>query len=225
MLRPVRRHQERLRRSLDGRKRGTEVVGDRIEQNGAEALAFASGLGMGSFSTAPARSMAMATRLPIASMLSVERSPPITARAPTSEPDAQGPDAEALASVGDRLATAADALQILAGDQILRTQVGVVHLLAVHGKHSGESGAEDLHHLDGNRIDEAEDVVGRQHLLAEGIELLQFTASAVGVVGFPARPIGELAGNDGSEQKGEECDPVLRIGDGEGANGRQKKKL
>ncbi len=93
------------------------------------------------------------------------------------------------------------------------------------GEHSGEVGAEDLDHLDGNCIDQAEHVVRGQHLLAEGVELLQFAAAAVGVVGLPPRTFGELAGNDGSEQKGEERNPVLRIGDGEGANRRQEKEV
>ena len=70
------------------------------------------------------------------------------------------------------------------------------------GKHPGVGGAEDVHHLDGNRIDEAEYVVSRQHLLAEGVELLQFAAAAVGVVGLPACTVGELAGNHGGEQEG-----------------------
>ncbi len=89
-------------------------------------------------------------------------------------------------AVADRLPAAADSLQSLAGNQILRTQVGVVDLLAVDGKHSGELRAEDLDHLDGNRIDEGKHVVGRQHLLAECVELLEFTPATVCVDGLPA---------------------------------------
>lgn len=85
--------------------------------------------------------------------------------------------------------------------------------------HSGEVRAEGLNHLDGDGVEQAKHIVSRQHVLAESVELLQFPPPAVGVDGFPPRPFGELAGDDGSEQKSEQRNPVLGISDGEGSEG------
>ena len=44
----------------------------------------------------------------------------------------------------------------------------------------------------------------------------------MGVGGLAAGAVGEFAGDAGGDEKSEESDPVLRIGDGEGSDGRKK---
>ena len=130
--------EERLCGSFDGGKRGAKVVGDRIEQNGAEALAFASGLGMRQLFHRPGTFNGDGDQAADRLHALGGKSPPITARAPTERsPMRRGRMRRCLAGSltgSPRLLTRCrSSLEI----KLLRAQVGVVHLLAVDGKHPG----------------------------------------------------------------------------------------
>ena len=68
---------------------------------------------------------------------------------------------------------------------------------------------------DGNAIEQLNHVAGFEQALAEGVELFDFAAALRGVFGFLAGAGGKMAGQDRDDQKGEERDPILRVGDGE----------
>ncbi len=61
-----------------------------------------------------------------------------------------------------------------------------------------------------------------QQFLAELVEAFQFAAAADGFVGLFADTRGELAAHGGDKEKGGEGHPILRVGDGEGVDRRQK---
>ncbi len=144
-----------------------------------------------------------------------------------AQANAQRPDAKVSLGIMHRLATVGDAFQFLGGDQPPRLDCGVVDLLAlaVHGKQSGRGGAEDLHYLAGDDIQQLEHIVRGEQLLAKSVELLQFAAMGVGIFGLAPRALGELAGDDCGDQKGEERDPILGIGDGERAVRREEEEV
>ena len=57
---------------------------------------------------------------------------------------------------------------------------------------------------------------------AQGIELLGFPLPAHGIEGLLADASGEVAGDQAGAEKRDEGDPVLRVGDGELSDGREK---
>jgi hypothetical protein len=86
----------------------------------------------------------------------------------------------------------------------------------------GGADFENVHNLRGNAVEQLDYVAGFQQALAEGVEFFDFAASLRGVLGFLTGAGGKVAGQYRDNQKGEKRNPILRVGDGEAANGRQE---
>ena len=56
----------------------------------------------------------------------------------------------------------------------------------------------------------------------KAVKFFDFAAALRSVIGFLAGAGGKMAGQHGDHQESEKRDPVLRIGDGEAADGRQE---
>src|SRR5580658_8784748 len=94
------------------------------------------------------------------------------------------------------------------------------------GGHDGDiMHGESFLHVAGQRVEQFENVIGGEQALAQSEEALDFAAAKLGALGFVAGALGEIAGNQSSEKKGEERNPVLRIGDGKSSDRRQKEKI
>ena len=100
--------------------------------------------------------------------------------------------------------------------------IGAIDLLRAEQVDGGSFGAESVTHVGGNRIQQFGNVIGGEQALAESVKPFHIAAALNGVGSLPAGAVGELAGDAGSYQKSEQRDPVLRIGDGEGSDGRKK---
>ncbi len=86
----------------------------------------------------------------------------------------------------------------------------------------GRRNAERFDHVVRHRIQQLQNVVRRQQLLAEAVKPFEFATPAHGFVRLLSRPVRQFAGNHSRGEKGKEGNPVLRVGDGEGADGRKK---
>ncbi len=82
--------------------------------------------------------------------------------------------------------------------------------------------AEAFHDVTRDCIQEFDHIIAGKKLLAEFIKTLGFAAALVGALCFAARPLGQLAGDDGCDQESKQGDPILRIGNGQGADGGKK---
>src|ERR1700685_3350790 len=122
-------------------------------------------------------------------------------------------EADAAIAVEDGFASAADGLQLVGGKLRLAGRIEEVSFLPFLEKHGGAGDPETIDYVVGDAVDEAEDVVADQELLAESVEALDFAAALVRLCGFAPGAGGELAGDDGGAKKGEQGDPVLRVGD------------
>jgi len=100
---------------------------------------------------------------------------------------------------------------------------GAVELFFLRDEKFGGTGFEAIDDVVGNGVHELDDVAFAEEFLAEGVEAFDFAATAVGGVGFFANASGELATGDGGDEKREKSDPILGIGDGEGADGSEEK--
>ena len=82
--------------------------------------------------------------------------------------------------------------------------------------------AETLHDVSRDRIQEFDHVIAGKKLLAEFVKTFGLAAALIGALCLPARSLRQLAGDDGSDQESKQGDPILRIGNGQGADRRKK---
>ena len=100
---------------------------------------------------------------------------------------------------------------------------GAIEFAFLRDEKLGGPGAEAFHQKVGNGVHQLDNVPFPKQFLAEGVETFDFAAAAVGGIGFLANPGGQLTPHDRGKQEGEQSDPILRIRNGEGADGREKK--
>ena len=101
-------------------------------------------------------------------------------------------------------------------------RVGAINLPGTEQVNGGGLGAESVADIGGNRIQQFGDVIGGEQALAECVKPFDVAAALNGVGSLAAGAVREFAGDAGGDEKGEERDPVLRIGDGEGSDGGKK---
>ncbi len=80
-------------------------------------------------------------------------------------------------------------------------------------------------HIFRQRIQQFENILRCQQPLAQTEKPLHFAAALLRSLGLAARAFRQIAGHQRRHQKGEQRDPVLRIGDGESPDRRQKEKI
>jgi hypothetical protein len=74
-----------------------------------------------------------------------------------------------------------------------------------------------------NHVDQFPDVFRNQQLLAESVQALDLVAALIGFQSLAPGPLRKLTGQYGGDQKSEQGDPVLRIGDGKSQNRGEEK--
>ena len=101
-------------------------------------------------------------------------------------------------------------------------RAGAIDFLFFSEKQGGGADFENVHNLRRNAVEQLNHVAGFEQALAEGVEFFDFAAALRGVFGFLAGAGGKMAGQHGDNQEGEKRNPILGIGDGEAADGRQE---
>ncbi len=101
-------------------------------------------------------------------------------------------------------------------------RAGAVDFLFFGEKQGSGADFKNVHDLRRDSIEQLNHVAGFEQALAEGVKFFDFAATLRSVFGFLAGAGGETAGKHGDHQESEKRDPVLRVGDGEGADRRQK---
>ncbi len=76
-----------------------------------------------------------------------------------------------------------------------------------------------------DRIQQVEDIIGREQLPAKVVQTLHFDPLILGLFRLIPRTVGKPAGQDRSNQESTERNPVLRICDGEFPNRGKKEKI
>ena len=102
---------------------------------------------------------------------------------------------------------------------------GAVDFLLFGEKQGGGADFEDIHDLGGDAIEELNHVAGFEKALAESVELFDFAAALRGMLGLLTSTSGKMARKHGNDEKSEERDPILGIGDGKSAHGRQEVEI
>ena len=100
--------------------------------------------------------------------------------------------------------------------------VGEIDAVAVGDIERDGGRVEGVGDAGGDEVEELGDVFRLQQLAAEAVEHLRLAAAGVGFFGLLADAVGEVAGVDGGAEEGEQRDPVLGVGDGEGADRRKE---
>jgi len=77
----------------------------------------------------------------------------------------------------------------------------------------------------GDGVGEAGELVGLEESAAEGVEDFEFGLAGAGLLGLLSNAVGETAGDDRGDEKDEEGKEVLRVGDGEAADGREEEEV
>src|ERR1700722_8639364 len=189
-------------------------MGDGIQQHGAEAVTFARGLGFAElFHGVPAFNGNCDQAADRFQSFAREIRAGQRNCAHGTNAHAQRHEADAVLAVEYWLAPAADCFQFIGGKQSLAGSVEEVGFLFLFEKHGRAGNAKTFYDVVGNAVDEAENVIADEKLLAEGVKALDFTAALVGLLRFAAGTGGKLTGNGGGKEKGEKRNPVLRIGD------------
>ena len=232
---------------LDRGERGAQLVGDGVEQRGAQALGLLGGFGAGAvfqgLGALNGHGDQPAERL---HGLARQGDRLQQQRAGGTYTDAQGNGRRkavggrakqglqhGFAQVADDLDAAALGVAGGAGDDLgvrlprhLGTGdalgVGEIDAVVVGDVQRHRRAVEGVGDAGGDEVEELGDVFRLQELAAQAVEHLRFAAARVGFVTLLADARGQVAGVDGGAQEGEQRHPVLGVGDGEGADGRQE---
>ena len=217
---------------LDGGERGPELVGDGVEHGGAEPFAFLARLAAGSalegFGTVDGDGDEAAEGFEGGA-----GEPGIG-----EEKDASGADADTQGKRGavDRGVVCRGGGELNAGqfgegmdiwnEKPLTFSAAREVFIAGFGEVEHDSGGEgevgdDLR----DEVEDADDVIGLKEFAAEAEEQLHLALAGAGLGGLGPDAVGEAAADDGGEQEGKQGDPVLRIDDGEGADGREEVEI
>ncbi len=202
---------------LDGSERSAEVMGDGIEQGGFEALAFARGFGFSEFLDGACAFDGDGHQG--AQGFEGAEGEEAAGNANTADgagAGADGSEGKTQAGVGKRLVADGGALHIFFGK--VRGSSGVIKLAFVLEVERGGSGAEGFNDVVGDGVQQGDGVAGNEQALAEGVEAFGFVALALGAQGFAPGACGELTDDERGGEEGQEGDPILRVGDGEGAD-------
>jgi two-component system sensor histidine kinase KdpD len=217
--------EERGDGGLDGGEWCAEIVGDGVEECGAEALALVGGVGAGQFfdggGTLDGDGDEAAHGLE--GLLGWEVA--------FDGDGAYGTDADgewkecgagAVGLVG--CGAIGGVAQLLVGDENV-FGVGEVDAIAGEEIERRALGAEGGDDVLGNGLEEVGGGFGGEETLAEVVEELEFAAAAVGGGGLGLDAVGEVGADEGGDEEGEERDPVLRIGYGESADRREEEEV
>lgn len=209
--------------AFDGGERGSELVGDGVEDEGAEALAFLVGLVFGDIFE---RLCAVERDRDEAAdgLVAFCREADVFEQQKTAGADtgAQGDAGLAVGGVLRAGEAEGELAEVGDFDGCGALDAGLVD--AVSGEeveHDGLGRGGDADQV-GKGVDEGGDVFGLEEFAAEGEEDFEFLLTVSGVAGFVAGFLREPAADDAGGKEGEEGEPVLRVGDGEGADGRKE---
>ena len=198
-------------------------MGDRIEQDGAQLFALARGFGAAEFfegaGALDGDGDEAADRL---QGLAGETRAGNTHAADDAHTDAQRHKGELAGGVEARFAAQGNQLQIMRFEAV-DGGAGAIDVGAGGERDGGRADAEGLDDVTRNSVEQFGGVIAREQQLAESVEAFQFLAALDGGASVRAGARRKFAGRDGGDQEGEERDPVLRVGDGERADGRKKK--
>jgi len=102
---------------------------------------------------------------------------------------------------------------------------GAIDLVAI--EQIEEDGVGAGGECDGRRdgVGEAGKLVGLEQGAAERVEDFEFDLAGAGLLGFFSNAVGETAGDDRCDEKDEEGQEVLGVGDGEAADGREEEEV
>src|SRR6185369_3676487 len=109
------------------------------------------------------------------------------------------------------LTTIGNPLQRFLGDQVRGLDVGVVDLLSLGKEHPCCESAKCVNNVAGDTIDQLQYVVGRQHLLTERVQPLQFVPATNRAQSFATGALCELAPDHGREEESTQRNPILGI--------------
>ncbi len=99
---------------------------------------------------------------------------------------------------------------------------GAVKFVLLRKKQRGRAGFKAFDDVIRDGIHQLNDIALTEEFAAELVEPLDLAPALVRFVGFRADARGKLAAHNRSDQESEQCDPVLRIGDGQRPNRRQE---
>ncbi len=195
---------------------------DGIEQRGAQAFAFAGGFGQAELlDGAGAFDGDGDERADGLQSLAREHRAGNSQAADGTAAQAHWDEAEAVRDVDHGLFAKDDGIQAFE-IEFRDNRAGAVDFLFFGEKQGGGADFENVHDLRRNAVEQLNHVAGFEQTLAEGVEFFDFAATRRGVFGFLAGAGGKMAGQHGDNQKGEKRNPILGIGDGEPADGRQE---
>lgn len=224
--------QEGRDRGFDGGERGAQLVGDGVDHERAEALTFLGGFGACDV---------------IEGLCAVEGDADESAdglegvggelnafddeQAARADSDADGDagflDAEVRGGdgVGDGVG-GGEGESVLAQADLVHGNggwvAGEIAAVAVEQVEEHGVGVGDKHDGRSDGVEDSGDVFGLQQFATEAVKDFNLALAKSCVVRFFAGALGEPCADDGGGEKGEESQPVLRVVDDEGADGRQE---
>ena len=197
-------------------------MGDGIEQDGAQLLAFARGFCAAEFFDGAGALHGDADQAPdrFQGLPRKERARNAHA-ADDAHAHAERHEGELLVDLDVRLSAQGNHLQVVRFEAIDGGS-GTIDVGAIRQGDGGGADAEGVHDVARDGVQQLGAVVARKQQLAEGVEAFQFLAALDGGPSPAAGAFRQFAGGDGGDEEGEQRDPVLRVGNGERADGRQE---
>src|SRR4051794_14983368 len=104
-----------------------------------------------------------------------------------------------MRGIDKRLTSGCDLVQTVLIDQTLSPYIGVVDFAPFGKIHSGPGSTKRRDNIARYAVHKCEDILSSEHLLAECVQLLKLTSSAVGAQSLAACSLRKLTGDHSSE--------------------------
>src|SRR4029077_7396353 len=102
---------------------------------------------------------------------------------------------------------------------------GTIELVLLRQKQFSGAGLKAFHNVIGNRIHKLDYIAFAQQLPTETVQTLNFPPALMSFVCLFANASGKLASGNGCDQKCEQCNPILRVGNRKRSNWRQEEVI
>jgi hypothetical protein len=217
--------EERSGCAFDGGERRAELVGDGVNHERAQALAFLGGFAAGdAFESLGALHGDGDETADGLRGFGGERDAAEDEQAAGADAGAQGNlnFAAVVAGAGQRVGEVVEVRDFDFGDAVF---AGLVETVAIEQIEQAGAGGGDAGDGGGHGAEQSGDAFGLEELAAEAEEDFELALAAASFFGLVASLLREAAGEDGGGEKGEEREPVLRVGDGERADRRQEEEV